>query len=57
MDRTDELRSKRSCVHSGNSNTVNKPFYAQKGYNVKVGINRTEKIKKVGMKKYTFKIQ
>ena len=57
MDRTDELRRKRSYVHSGNSNAVNKPFYAQKDYNVKVGINRTEKIKKIGMKKYTFKIQ
>ena len=55
MDRTDELRRKISLVHSVNSNTVNKPIYAQKGYNGKGGIKCTEKVKKIGMKKCMFK--
>ena len=55
MDRTDELRRKISRVHSVNSNTVNKPIYAQKGYNLKAEIKCTVKIKKIGIKKCTFK--
>ena len=42
VDRADELRRKIRHVHSGKSNTVNKPIYAQKVYTVNVGIKCME---------------
>ena len=55
MNRADELRRKITCVHSGKTNTANKPVYVQKVYTVNVGIKCKETIQKTGMKKYTLK--
>ena len=55
MDRADELRRKIRLVHSGKSNTVNKPIYVRKVYTVNVGIKCMETIHRTGMKKYTLK--
>ena len=53
MDRADELRRKIRRVHSGKSNTVNKPIYVQKVCIASVEIKCMETIQKTRMKKYT----
>ena len=42
VDRADELTRKIKHVHSGKSNAVNKPIYAQKVCTVNVGIKCME---------------